>query len=79
MDWLNLIQWPAMAVTLIAAWFVASRARGRRRAGFWLFLLSNALWIAWAIPAHAYALLVLQLGLAAMNVRGERRNDPEAG
>ena len=79
MDWLNLIQWPAMAVTLTAAWFVASRARGRRRAGFWLFLLSNALWIAWAIPAHAYALLVLQLGLAAMNVRGERRNDPEAG
>ena len=79
MDWLNLIQWPAMAVTLAAAWFVASRARGRRRTGFWLFLLSNALWIAWAIPAHAYALLVLQLGLAAMNIRGERRNDPEAG
>ncbi len=67
-----------MAVTLTAAWFVASKARNRRRAGFWLFLLSNVLWIAWAIPAHAHALLVLQLGLAAMNIRGERRNDPDA-
>jgi hypothetical protein len=78
-DWLNLIQWPAMAVTLIAAWFVASRAQPRRRVGFWLFLLSNVLWIVWAIPTHAYALLVLQLGLAAMNIRGERRNNPDAG
>lgn len=75
---LNLVQWPAMAVTLAGAWLVASKARRRRHAGFWIFLLSNLLWIAWAIPSHAYALLVLQLGLAAMNIRGERRNDQES-
>jgi len=74
MQWLDLLQWPAMVVTLTAAWLVASKAQRRRRAGFWVFLVSNVLWISWAISSRAYALLVLQLGLAAMNIRGERRN-----
>lgn len=78
LDLLDAIQWPAMLVTVTAAWFVASRSRGRRKTGFWLFLLSNALWIAWALHARAYALLVLQVCLAAMNVRGERRNSADA-
>lgn len=76
-DWLNLIQWPAMAVTLAAAWLVASTRRGRRHAGFWVFLLSNALWIAWGLHSRAWALIVLQLGLAAMNLRGKRKNEPD--
>jgi hypothetical protein len=67
-----------MAVTLTAAWLVASKARRRRRAGFWLYLVSNVLWVSWAIATSAYALLILQFGLAAMNIRGERRNEPEA-
>jgi hypothetical protein len=32
------------------------------------------LWVVWAVHAHAYALLVLQLCLAVMNIRGEQRN-----
>ncbi|HET7842854.1 MAG TPA: hypothetical protein VFL14_01790 [Xanthomonadales bacterium] len=75
MDWLDLLQWPAMAVTLLAAWLVGSRERRRREWGFWVFLASNVAWIAWAIPARAWALVVLQVGLAAMNIRGVRRND----
>lgn len=71
LDWM---QWPAMAVTILAAWFVASRSPTRRLIGFWLFLTSNALWIVWGVPARAYALVLLQLCLALMNVRGERRN-----
>lgn len=67
-----------MAVTLIAAWLVASSRRPRRRIGFWLFLLSNALWIAWGIPASAWALVALQLGLAATNIRGELKNESGA-
>lgn len=63
-----------MVVTVMAAWFVASSLKGRRKVGFWLFLLSNALWIVWAVHAQAYALLVLQLCLAVMNIRGEQRN-----
>jgi hypothetical protein len=71
---LDLIQWPAMIVTVIAAWLVASRSPGRRVAGFWLFLVSNVLWILWGVHSHAYALITLQVCLAFMNVRGERRN-----
>jgi hypothetical protein len=76
-DLLDALQWPAMIVTVTAAWFVGSRAPARRRKGFWLFLLSNLLWVIWAIHDRAYALLLLQVCLAAMNVRGERRNQQE--
>ena len=75
---LDLLQWPAMLVTIAAAWFAASSARHRREWGFRLFLASNLLWVAWGWHAHAYALIVLQFALAAMNIRGMRRNDPEA-
>lgn len=79
MEWLDLVQWPAMLVTVAAAWFVASQSRRRRSIGFWLFLLSNVLWIAWGAYAGAAALIVLQLALAAMNIRGARKNDPDKG
>jgi hypothetical protein len=42
--------------------------------GFWLFLLSNVLWVVWGIHARAYALIALQVCLAVMNVRGEWKN-----
>jgi len=77
MEALDLLQWPAMAITLLAAWLVASQRQGRRNLGFWVFLLSNGLWIAWGLQAEAYALILLQLGLAAMNLRGVRRNADE--
>lgn len=72
-DALNLMQWPAMAVTLLAAWLVASRARQRRHWGFWVYLLSNVLWVIWGWSTQAYALIALQFGLAAMNIRGTRK------
>ena len=78
MDWLDLVQWPAMVVTVWAAWLVASSLKRRRLLGFWIFLLSNALWIAWGMHSHAYALVFLQLCLAAMNVRGARKAEPAA-
>ena len=68
-----------MAVTITAAWLVASRARRKRIAGFWCFLLSNVLWIGWAWHDSAYALLVLQMSLIVTNLRGLMRNDAEAG
>jgi hypothetical protein len=71
---LDLVQWPAMVVTVIASWYVASSRRERRQTGFWVFLVSNVLWVVWGVHAHAYALIVLQLCLAAMNIRGELRN-----
>jgi hypothetical protein len=77
-QWLDALQWPAMLVTLVAAWLVASKSQQRRRAGFWVFLASNVLWVIWAIQARAWALLALQIGLACMNIRGERRNQRES-
>jgi hypothetical protein len=74
MSLLDLSQWPAMLITVIAAYFVASTHAGRRRIGFWLYLISNVLWVIWGVHSKAYALILLQLCLAAMNVRGERKN-----
>ena len=71
---LDLVQWPAMLVTLLASWMVASGDEPRRHWGFWIFTLSNALWIAWGWHSQSYALIVLQLGLFVMNVRGVRKN-----
>jgi hypothetical protein len=78
MDYLDLLQWPAMLVTVIAAWLVASQAKRRREFGFWCFLGSNVLWVIWGWHDHAYALIALQLALAALNIRGAQKNDPEA-
>jgi hypothetical protein len=76
-DWLDHIQWPAMMVTVFAAWGAASSQQGRRRVGFWLFLASNVLWVAWGWYARAWALILLQVFLAFMNLRGASNNEPE--
>ena len=77
-DPIDLLQWPAMAVTVLAAWLVASNSQRRRGYGFWAFLLSNALWVAWGWYRHAWALVSLQFCLAAMNIRGAMKNDADA-
>jgi len=75
---LDALQWPAMVATLIAAWWVASERKGRRSLGFWCFALSNVLWVAWGWHAHAYALVALQIGLFALNLRGLNKTSPSA-
>jgi hypothetical protein len=69
-DILDLLQWPAMAVTITAAWLVASESKRKRSIGFWVFLASNALWIIWGWHDGAYALICLQVVLALLNIRG---------
>jgi hypothetical protein len=73
---MDLLQWPAMVVTVVAVWLVASQAKRKREAGFWCFILSNVLWIMWGVHDHAYALVALQVALAALNVRGAHKNEP---
>ncbi|HMJ90401.1 MAG TPA: hypothetical protein VK530_11320 [Candidatus Acidoferrum sp.] len=75
MEWIEYLQWPAMLATLSSAWLVAAQSKTRRRWGFWIFLLSNALWIAWGWHDHAYALVCLQVGLAVLNLRGVSKNE----
>jgi hypothetical protein len=79
MDFIDLLQWPAMVVTVVAAWLVASLKKRKREIGFWCFLVSNVLWVIWGWHASAYALITLQIALAAMNIRGVYKNDPEQG
>lgn len=74
-DLLDAMQWPAMAVTVAASWLVGSTHRRRRGLGFWLFILSNALWVAWGWHSDAPALVALQGCLAAMNLRGLLKSD----
>ena len=75
-DYLQYLQWPAMVVTIVAAWLIASQSTRRRVVGFWTFLVSNVLWIVWAWHADAYALIALQIALAILNFRGVYKNDP---
>jgi hypothetical protein len=75
---LDNIQWPAMLVTVIASYLVASLSERKRTWGFWLFLLSNVLWVAWGWHDHAWALVTLQVCLAAMNIRGVVKNEQAA-
>lgn len=77
-DYLQQLQWPAMIVTVVAAWLVGSRSKERRTAGFWCFLVSNVLWVVWGWHAHAYALITLQFALAILNFRGVYKNDPDS-
>ncbi|MEQ8232455.1 MAG: hypothetical protein RLW61_04815 [Gammaproteobacteria bacterium] len=75
MAWIDWLQWPAMVATLAAAWGVGSRRPGVRIAGFVSFVVSNVLWIAWGVYQAAHALVLLQVGLFALNVRGIRKNE----
>jgi hypothetical protein len=76
---LNLIQWPAMVATIVAAWLVASQHKRSRELGFWFFLLGNVLWVIWGVQDGAYALISLQVALAALNIRGAVKNEPSSG
>lgn len=74
-EWLDLLQWPAMVATVLAAWLVASSHKTRRNVGFWVFLASNLLWGLWGWHDGAYALMALQLALAALNIRGVSKTE----
>jgi hypothetical protein len=45
--------------------------------GFWCFLLSNALWIIWGWHTRAWAMVILQVILAGMNIRGANKNETD--
>ena len=72
---LDLVQWPALVVTVAAAWLVGSQRKKRRGVGFWAFLLSNLLWAVWGWQSNAYALIFQQFCLAAITVRGVCKNE----
>ena len=67
-----------MVASVVAAWLVASTREEKRGWGFWIFLVSNVLWAAWGIHAKAYAVIALQVCLAALNIRGVKKTSEES-
>lgn len=74
MDWIDFLQWPAMAITIGGAWLVASSSEQRRKWGFYVYVASNLLWSAWGWYTGAWALIALQVALFLMNLRGAAKN-----
>jgi hypothetical protein len=66
-EWL---QWPAMVITVVATYLVASTNVWKRNLSFWCYLTGNVLWIAWGVHDGAPALIALQIVLAMLNIRG---------
>lgn len=74
-DMLSLLEWPAMAITLAAAWLIASKDAKKRIWAFWMLIVGNVLWIGWGWGDAAYALIALNAGLMALNIRGILKNE----
>lgn len=74
-EFIDFLQWPAMLVTLFAAYLIGSKRAERRVFGFCMFILSNVLWIVWGIHDEAWALIALQAALMVTNVRGIFKNE----
>jgi hypothetical protein len=69
------LEWPAMAVSLVAAWWMGSTHAGKRVVAFWLLIAGNLMWIAWGWGDGAWALIALNVGLMGLNVRGIAKNE----
>jgi hypothetical protein len=77
-DWtdplLSALQWPAMVIALVGAWYVGHHHARGRFWGFWGFLVSNLLWVLWAVHDHAWGLLIMQGLFVITSVRGILQN-----
>lgn len=74
-EFFALLEWPAMLVSLAAAWWMASRDKSKRILAFALLIVGNLMWIAWGWGDSAWALIALNVGLLALNVRGIVKNE----
>ena len=74
-DMIDKLQWPAMAISLVAAWWMGSKKAGKRMLAFLMLSAGNLLWIAWGWGEGAFALIALNVGLLALNIRGIMKNE----
>lgn len=72
---LSYLEWPAMGVSLVAAYLMGSKKANKRIVAFWLLIFGNLLWIGWGWGDTAYALIALNVGLLVLNVRGIMKNE----
>ena len=74
-EFFALLEWPAMAISLAAAYWMGSTKAKKRIVAFLLLIVGNLMWIAWGWGQAAWALIALNVGLLALNVRGIRKNE----
>ncbi|MBC7685914.1 MAG: hypothetical protein H7176_11885 [Bdellovibrionales bacterium] len=72
-----MFEWPAMAVSLAAAYWMGSTKAKKRIVAFLMLIVGNLMWIAWGWGEEAWALIALNLGLMALNVRAIFKNEEE--
>jgi hypothetical protein len=77
-EFFALLEWPAMAISLAAAYLLASQKPEKRMWAFVLLIVGNLMWVAWGWGEEAWALIALNVGLMALNVRGIFKNEHEA-
>ena len=46
-DFFALLEWPAMAISLAAAWWMGSKKANKRVVAFVMLSIGNLMWIAW--------------------------------
>jgi len=66
----DFLQWPALVLSIVGAYYVASDNARHRLVGFWLFLLSNFAWAFWGIGAMAWAVVISQVLFMFTSCRG---------
>lgn len=68
------VDWLAMCLTFSAIYLLGNKSRK----GFVVMMLGHLCWTAIGIWAHSYAMVIVNLGFFAMNVRGFTRWAPTA-
>lgn len=71
---IDLLQWPAVVLSIIGAWLVGGSRPQQRLAGFLLFLASNVLWAAWGLGIAAWGVVITQAFFTWTSLRGIRTN-----
>ena len=74
-DFVAYLEWPAMLITLAAAWWLGSKKPEKRIFAFSLLIAGNLMWIAWGWGDDAWALIALNVGLMGLNVRAIMKNE----
>ena len=76
-EFFALLEWPAMGITLAAAWWMGSTKAKKRIVAFIMLITGNLMWIAWGYGEAAWALIALNVGLMGLNVRAILKNEDE--
>lgn len=76
-EFFALLEWPAMLISLAAAWWMGSTKAKKRIVAFVLLIVGNLMWIAWGWGEGAWALIALNVGLMGLNVRAIMKNEDE--